>query len=116
MVIAVTPGCYIPPHRQRTLEKSYVALRGSLRIGFYDEHGALEKIVDVASSIFGSPVLVRFDAGRWHTAIPMKGEAAIYIETITGPFDPSRTEWAKWAPAEHDELARGRFLDHLEKY
>lgn len=94
MIIALADHGYLRPHRQPGLQKSYVVLQGCLRVVFFDEAGTVLRRMDMDAQ--SNPV-ARFDAGIWHTMTSLSG-GTLYLETILGPFDKNRTNWADWAP------------------
>ncbi len=110
MLIALAPGCYIRPLRQAGAEKSYVLVRGRLRLGFFGDGGDLDRVIDLAA---GVDIAARFDATPWHTTVPVGGEVAAYVETIRGPYHPAGTEWAPWAADEGDSAGRQALLDRV---
>ncbi|MBB6252271.1 WbuC family cupin fold metalloprotein [Nitrospirillum iridis] len=94
MIIALADHGYLRPHRQRGLQKSYVVLAGRLRVVFFDESGGVLRRLDLDAQ---RRPLARFDSGIWHTMTSLS-EGTLYLETILGPFDRNRTDWAPWAP------------------
>jgi len=96
MLIVLSCDTRVPPHRQIGKRKSYYLLEGRLRLQFYDEGGQRTEVIRLAAAESGADsggFACRFDALAGHTIFP-ETPFAVYVETIAGPFDPNRTDWA----------------------
>lgn len=94
MVIALADHGYLRPHRQVGRQKSYLILKGALRVLFFNEAGEVLRRLELDAE---TRPIARFDSGIWHTMTSMS-EGTVYLETILGPFDKTGTDWADWAP------------------
>ena len=111
MVIAVTGSAYIMPHRQLRREKSYLLLRGRLGVVFFNDAGQVSDAFTMGIHR-DDPVLVRFDAGLWHSIVSAS-DLSIYLETAQGPFEGS--DWAEWAPESETSPEARDYLDFMKR-
>ena len=109
MVIALRANAYIQPHRQLDKIKSYVVLRGEIKVGFFGEDGRIEEAISMASEGHDVPSIIRFPTEKWHTVAGVT-EMAVYLEIVSGPYNPAKTEMAAWAPTENQTDTAQEFL------
>lgn len=108
---ALEPDTYLPPHRHADKEETYLVLRGSLLVFFYDEEG---NVTDKAclSSIKGNLGL-EIPPGTWHSIVVLESGTIIF-EIKKGPYQPASTEdLASWAPAPSDEEGVKDFIKRM---
>lgn len=62
---ALEPGTVLPIHRHRNAAETYIVLRGSMRVLFYNDKKELtgESIIDPKQNEYG----IHLPAGQWHT-------------------------------------------------
>lgn len=100
MLNALEPGTYLPPHRHSDKEETYLVLRGSLWVFFYDELGNVtEKArLNPSEGNYG----LEIPPGTWHSIIVLESGTVIF-ELKKGPYQPlSPEDVASWAPASSD--------------
>jgi cupin fold WbuC family metalloprotein len=107
MLIVMTRGQYVPPHRNDRSPKSYLLLTGSFVLVTFDQRGAVVKHFRLAAAEPAAPFFARINQATWHMAIPLSAEVA-FMETILGPH--RGTVFADWAPAPDDGPAARQFL------
>ena len=82
---AMEPGTEIPTHRHLDTRETYVLLRGSLKVKFYDDNCKLTDtmVLDPKTGNFGIDIPV----GQWHT-IEVLESGTIIFEVKEGPYAP----------------------------
>jgi len=112
LFISMQPRSYVVPHRHTSPSKAetFVVLRGSIGIVFFDDFG---KVVDTV--LLGPErenQVCDIPPGTWHTAISLDVNS-IFMEIKAGPFSPiDPNDAAPWAPA-NVETELEAFLDSL---
>lgn len=108
---ALEPGTYLPPHRHRDKEETYLVLRGSLLAFFYDEAG------DVTEKVLLNPSEGKYGLEippcTWHSIVALESGTVIF-EIKKGPYSPlSPEDLASWAPAASDEEGAKGFMKRM---
>jgi cupin fold WbuC family metalloprotein len=96
MIIAITSASYVRPHRHRGKSESFHVVEGDADVVIFSNEGTVEDVVELGS---GANFYYRLDTPRYHTVLPGSPVLVIH-ETTNGPFDPTQTDWADFAPAE----------------
>jgi cupin fold WbuC family metalloprotein len=99
---------YMQPHLHPGPEKieKITLLRGSLAQLFFDDGGALQRVVVLAP---GGQTRVEVPAFSWHTYVMLSGYTVTY-ETMMGVYDPATWKrMAPWAPPENAQEAPAYF-------
>jgi len=86
---ALEPGTILPIHRHRHTAETYIVLRGSIRILFYNDEKTLtgESIIDPKQNEYG----IHIPAGQWHTLEALEPGTVIF-EVKDGPYAPLQPE------------------------
>lgn len=108
---ALEPGTYLPPHRHRDKEETYLVLRGSLLAFFYDEAG------NVTEKVLLNPLEGKYGLEippcTWHSIVALESGTVIF-EIKKGPYSPlSPEDLASWAPAASDEQGAKAFMKRM---
>lgn len=108
---ALEPGTYLPPHRHRDKEETYLVLRGSLLAFFYDEAG------DVTEKVLLNPSEGKYGLEippcTWHSIVALESGTVIF-EIKKGPYSSlSPEDLASWAPAASDEEGAKAFMKRM---
>lgn len=108
---ALEPGTYLPPHRHRDKEETYLVLRGSLLAFFYDEAG------DVTEKVLLNPSEGKYGLEippcTWHSIVALESGTVIF-EIKKGPYSPlSPEDLASWAPAASDAEGAKAFMKRM---
>ena len=89
MLNAVEPGTDIPIHRHPEKEKSFVVLRGKIRITTYNDDGSI--IEDLILSPTEGRYGVNVEKNVWHTVEALEPGSVIF-ECKEGPYVPHEVE------------------------
>ncbi len=82
---AMQPGTVLPIHRHRHIAETYVVLRGSVRVLFYNDQGEVTEtaVLNPLNVAYG----VNIPLGQWHTVEVLEPDTVIF-ETKDGPYAP----------------------------
>lgn len=112
MVIAIHRDCYFVPHAHCNKTECFQLLEGVIAVLLFTPEGSIDRVIRLSAA--GPQPLYRLSARRFHTVIALS-ETAVYVETTEGPFAPSETEAACWAPGPQDLVAGRAYLHELRK-
>ncbi|RNC64759.1 WbuC family cupin fold metalloprotein [Proteiniphilum sp. X52] len=86
---ALEPGTRLPVHRHRHTAETYIVLRGSIRVMFYNDEKLLtaEFTIDPKEKAYG----IHIPAGQWHTLEVLESGTVIF-EVKEGPYAPLQPE------------------------
>lgn len=86
---ALEPGTMLPVHRHRETAETYIVLRGSIRVIFYNDEKLLtaEFLIDPKEKEYG----IHIPAGQWHTLEVLESGTVIF-EVKDGPYTPLQPE------------------------
>lgn len=75
----------LPIHRHRHTAETYIVLRGSIKVNFYDDNKNIieQNLVTPSQGVYG----VHIPAGQWHTFEVMESGTVIF-EVKDGPYSP----------------------------
>jgi len=110
MVIVMTLGQYVPPHRNDRSSKSYLVVEGGLILVRFNETGEIVSHVRCEAGAADAPFLARLNLPTWHMIMPTS-PAVVFIETILGPH--KGTTYATWAPSAEDAEGGARYLNDV---
>jgi cupin fold WbuC family metalloprotein len=82
---ALEPGTVLPIHRHWHSAETYVLLRGSIEVDFYNDKGEITEsaVLDKNQGKFG----VNIPIGQWHTLKVLEKDSVIF-EVKDGPYTP----------------------------
>jgi cupin fold WbuC family metalloprotein len=101
MLICLAHGTYIRPHRHPLKSESFHVIEGELDVVLFDDDGDLREVICMGPYASGKAFFYRLAEPRFHTVL-VNTPHVLFHETTNGPFDPTDTEFAPWAPAEGD--------------
>lgn len=86
---AMQPGTVLDIHRHRHTAETYVVLRGSLKVLFYNDRGEVTEtaVLNPQNGTYG----INIPLGQWHTVEVLEPDTVIY-ETKDGPYAPLAAE------------------------
>jgi len=86
---ALEPGTIVPVHRHRNTSETYILLKGSLKVYFYDDQKNIAETLQLShtSGNYG----INIPAGQWHTIEVLETGTVIY-EIKEGPYMPLEGE------------------------
>lgn len=82
---ALEPGTILPIHRHQNTAETYIVLRGSIKVLFYNDEKQLtaEFLIDPTLKEYG----LHIPAGQWHTLEVLESGTVIF-EVKDGPYAP----------------------------
>lgn len=86
---ALEPGTIVPVHRHRNSSETYILLKGSLKVYFYNDQRNITEtlLLNLQTGNYG----LNIPAGQWHTVEAMESGTVIY-EIKEGPYKPHEKE------------------------
>jgi cupin fold WbuC family metalloprotein len=85
MLNALEPGTVLPVHRHPHTDETYLIMRGSLILKFYNNDGELLESIEMSAAKGNYGVSVA--AGEWHTIEVLESDTVIF-ELKEGPYRP----------------------------
>lgn len=82
---ALEPGTILPIHRHGHTAETYIVLRGSINVIFYDDNKipVEQHLISPEQGVYG----VHIPAGQWHT-LEVKESGTVIFEVKDGPYAP----------------------------
>jgi cupin fold WbuC family metalloprotein len=111
MLICLARGTYVRPHRHAGKTESFHVVEGELDVVLFRDDGAVREVIPMGPYQSGKVFFYRLAEPCFHTVLVNTPHALIH-ETTNGPFDPTDTEFAAWAPPEGGPAA-GAFVEQL---
>jgi cupin fold WbuC family metalloprotein len=105
---------YVRPNRHFGKDESVFVLEGRADFVFFDEQGEITQVVRMGDHSTGLAYYCRVPAGVFHTIL-IRSERILLFEGTPGPFDPSDTAYADWAPAEADAKGVAAYREDLDR-
>jgi len=99
LLVALSRGTYIQPHRHNEQWEMIVPLKGTLALLLFSMTGVITEKVEITPN---QTTALQISAGTWHTLAPVS-ENALMLEVKPGPFRPA--EFAPWSPSEGNPTA-----------
>jgi cupin fold WbuC family metalloprotein len=113
MLIALACGTYIRPHKHLSKSESFHIIEGEVDVVLFDEAGTATDVIRMGDYQSGRTFYYRLSEPCYHTLL-IRSETLVLHETTNGPFKPSDTTFAPWAPDESDPVSVADFMNHLE--
>lgn len=114
MFIVHCRGAYVRPHKHPGKSEAVHMVEGEADVVFFDEDGTVHDLVRLGGPESGGRLYYRLGASLYHTLI-VRSEVVVFHEITNGPFRREDTVFARWAPAEEDEVSSEAFLAQLEQ-
>jgi cupin fold WbuC family metalloprotein len=114
MVIALSAGTYIRPHKHVGKSESMHVIDGEADLVTFDEQGGVSEVLRLGSYGSGKTFFVRMAAPRYHMLL-VRSDVLVLHETTNGPFKPQDTVFAPWSPDGADPEACGTFMARVER-
>ena len=115
MLIALCSDTYVPPHRHAGKSESFHVVEGRADVCIFDEQGTIVEIIPLGDGSHGTKFYYRLPPGLYHTLI-IYSPVVVILETTNGPFDPTQTCEAPFAPDKSDAAACRDYLAGLPAY
>ena len=113
MVIIQSNSSYVQPHKHVDKSESFHIIKGSLAVVIFDNSGKISEHIVMGESISEKVFYYRMSKENFHTVIPIS-QFVVFHETTNGPFDPSQTIFASWAPSSADQVAAKNYVKSLK--
>jgi cupin fold WbuC family metalloprotein len=97
MLIVHHREVYVRPHLHIGRRESLHVVEGEAELVLFDTEGALQQVINVGTAATGRSPYCRIPEGVYHTLL-FTSEWFVFHEVIPGPFDPTRSTFAPWAP------------------
>lgn len=114
MFIVHERNTYVPPHRHIGRSESYFLISGRMRIVMFDDDGAVTDFIEMAPPESGGAFYYRISEPMFHSML-IDSDWVVFHEVTSGPFDPTTTEYAKWAPSKDETDAQSNFVRKLQE-
>jgi cupin fold WbuC family metalloprotein len=114
MLIVHTPETYVRPHKHRQKSESFHVIEGHGDVILFDDAGQIVDLVPMGPYSGGACFYYRLADPYYHSLV-IRSPLFLFHETTNGPFDPSHTIFAPWAPPEGDRPAVGNYLKQLDE-
>jgi cupin fold WbuC family metalloprotein len=114
MIIAIEPGSYIRPHKHPGKSESFHIIEGQVDIVVFSEQGNIERVVSLAAKGGLHPFYYRMSTAHFHTLI-IRSDLLVVHEITNGPFVPTGTIYAAFAPEDGDAVKAAAFQADLVK-
>jgi cupin fold WbuC family metalloprotein len=105
---------YVRPNRHFGKDESVFVLEGRADFVFFDDRGGITQVVRMGDRSTGLAYYCRVPAGVFHTIL-IRSAQILLFEATPGPFDPSDTAYADWAPAESAAAAAAAYREELDR-
>jgi cupin fold WbuC family metalloprotein len=112
MLIVMHRSSYVRPHRHLRRAETLAIIEGHCETLLFDPDGHVTEILRMSPAAEGGIFFYKMPPGIFHTLI-FKSDWLVFLETTIGPFDPSSSEAAPWAPPETDAAAGDAYLSRL---
>ena len=112
MIIAISSASYIRPHRHIDKAESFHIVEGSVDVAIFDESGAVVDVIALGEPGSGRDFYYRLSGSGFHTLL-IRSQLLVIHEVTNGPFDPSRTIFAPFAPPEDEPDAARDYMKRV---
>lgn len=112
MLILHSKETYIRPHKHPHKTVSYHIIEGTGDMVVFDEKGGIVDVIAVGGFSTGRNYLCRLNEVYYYTPL-VRSDFLLFHETLNGPFKPSDTVYAPWAPLSGDLAAVTQFREEL---
>jgi cupin fold WbuC family metalloprotein len=113
MIIALSRGSYIRPHKHLNKTESFHIIEGLADVVVFNDTGDLTELLALGDCASGRAIFYRMSLPLFHTLL-IRSDVLILHETTNGPFCPGDAEFAAWAPAPEDEQAARDYMRELD--
>lgn len=114
MIIAHGREVYVPPHAHRCRDESFMVIAGLATVFFFSDAGDLEQVLPMGDVSSGRTISLQIPGDRWHAQV-FESEMVLFHEVTAGPFDPTSSRRAPFAPADDDLAAQAAWMARLRR-
>lgn len=97
MFIAIRPDSYIRPHKHPNKTEAFHLVYGAVDIVVFEDDGQIREIVRLGAGDVARPFYYRMSEPFFHTLV-IRTDLLVVHEITNGPFEPSGTVFASFAP------------------
>jgi len=112
MLILHSKETYVHPHKHPAKSVSYHIIEGIADMVLFDEQGEIRDVMPIGKFGTGSTSFFRLNEEVYYLPL-VRSDFLLFHETIKGPFKPSATIYAPWAPDGDDPVEVERFRKGL---
>jgi cupin fold WbuC family metalloprotein len=111
MFIVHTKDTYVRPHKHLRCESFHV-VEGRSDVVVFTDDGTIGSVIRLGDYRSGLPFYYRLEESCFHTVI-IRSDVMVFHETKQGPFNPSETLFAPWAPDGDERTSRDSYLRRM---
>lgn len=112
MLIVMTQGCYIRPHKHLGKGESFHIIDGAIDVVMFDDSGRVTNVLALGDYASGRHFYFRGDDMGYHT-VSIRSPLVVLHETTRGPFRAADNIAAPWSPEETATKAVADFLRRM---
>lgn len=101
MIIAIDASSYIRPHKHPGKSEAFHIVEGEVDIVVFRDDGEIDRVVELGPPGGHRSFYYRMSDAFFHTLI-IRSDLLVVHEITNGPFRPSGTVFAGFAPEDHE--------------
>lgn len=113
MLVVLTKGIYIRPHKHLNKVESFHIIEGNLRVIILGDSGAISEVISMGDYCSPHIFYYRLSKDLFHTVIPIS-KFVVFHETTQGPFRAEDAIFAPWAPGDNEYEAQDSYMKTLD--
>ena len=114
MFIVHPKGAYIPPHKHLEKSESILVLDGEVEYFTFSDDGVVNQRISMGDYRSGKSFFFRLQKPLFHSMLILS-ETLTFLEITKGPFNPTDTVEAGWAPNKNSDPQVSLFLKNLSR-
>ena len=114
MIIVLSRGAYVRPHRHLAKSESFHIIEGRLNVLMFGEDGVVRSVLKMDQAGAGETFFYRLSESVYHTVIP-QSPWVVFHEATNGPLNREDTVYAAWAPDDNDRNSVKKYIEKLAK-
>ena len=114
MFIAFRPDSYIQPHMHPSKTESFHLVHGAVDIVVFEGDGRVRQVIPLGAGDPTRAFYYRMSKPFFHTLV-IRSDLLVIHEITNGPFQPSETVYASFAPPASDAAAAAVYQTALVK-
>jgi len=101
MIIAIDASSYVRPHKHPGKSEAFHIVEGEVDIIVFRDDGEIDRVIELGPPGGRRPFYYRMSGAFFHTLI-IRSDLLIVHEITNGPFRPSATIFAEFAPEDRE--------------
>ena len=114
MFIVHPKGAYIPHHKHLEKSESILVLDGEVEYFTFSDDGVVNQRISMGDYRSGKSFFFRLQKPIFHSMLILS-ETLTFLEITKGPFNPTDTVEAGWAPNKNSDPQVSLFLKNLSR-